>query len=115
MRAYGNNGCCPRQKLVLHIVWNARKQEPSSLAAVPTLAVPVPNEEGNTNDLSYHTVWDVMAHWLRRLLSTGGSWVRLPLWPSRRDLGQVLYLQLPVRFGMKLRYSIRAVVGSASE
>src|SRR6218665_3564482 len=57
----------------------------------------------------------VMAHWLRRLLSTGGSWVRLPLWPSRRDLGQVLYLQLPVRFGVKLRYSIRAVVGSASE
>ena len=32
-----------------------------------------------------------------------------------RDLGQVLYLQLPVRFGVKLRYSIRAVVGSASE
>ena len=46
---------------------------------------------------------DVMAHWLRRLLSTRGSWVRLPLWPSRRDLGQVLYLQLPVRFGVKLR------------
>src|SRR6218665_1208065 len=61
------------------------------------------------------TLWDVMAHWLRRLLSTGGSWVRLPLWPSRRDLGQVLYLQLPGRFGVKLRYSIRAVVGSASE
>src|SRR6218665_37928 len=59
--------------------------------------------------------WDVMAHWLRRLLSTGGSCVRLPLWPSRRDLGQVLYLQLRVRFGVKLRYSIRAVVGSASE
>src|SRR6218665_19504 len=58
---------------------------------------------------------DVMAHWLRRLLSTGGSWVRLPFWPSRRDLGQVLYLQLRVRFGVKLRYSIRAVVGSASE
>src|SRR6218665_1136633 len=47
---------------------------------------------------------EAMAHWLRRLLSTGGSWVRLPLWPSRRDLGQVLYLQLPVRFGVKLRY-----------
>src|SRR6218665_2596359 len=61
------------------------------------------------------SIWDVMAHWLRRLLSTRGSWVRLPLWPSRRDLGQVLYLQLPVRFGVKLRYSIRAVVGSASE
>ena len=29
-------------------------------------------------------------------------------------LGQVL-LQLPVRFGVKLRYSIRDVVGSASE
>ena len=28
------------------------------------------------------------------------------------DLGQVLYLQLPVRFGVKLRYSIRAVVGA---
>src|SRR6218665_2145786 len=27
-------------------------------------------------------------------------------------LGQVLYLQLPLRFGVKLRYSIRAVVGS---
>src|SRR6218665_3850021 len=23
--------------------------------------------------------WDMVAHWLRRLLSTGGSWVRLPL------------------------------------
>src|SRR6218665_15816 len=57
-------------------------------------------------------LWDVMAHWLRRLLSTGGSWVRLPLWPSR---SQVLYLQLPVRFGVKLRYCIRAIVGSASE
>ena len=31
------------------------------------------------------------------------------------DLGQVFYLQLPVRFGVKLRYSIRAVVGRASE
>src|SRR6218665_4210304 len=53
---------------------------------------------------------DVMAHWLRRLLSTGGSWVRLPLWPPRRDLGQVLYLPLPVCFGVKLRYGIRAVL-----
>ena len=31
------------------------------------------------------------------------------------DLGQVLYLKLPMRFGLKLRYSIRAVVGRASE
>src|SRR6218665_642820 len=69
----------------------------------------------HTGIIKSSTLWDVMAHWLRRLLSTGGSWVRLPLWPSRRDLGQVLYLQLPVCFGVKLRYSIRAVVGSASE
>ena len=66
-------------------------------------------------DAEWSHCWDMMAHWLRRLLSTGGSWVRLPLWPSCRDLGQVLYLQLPVRFGVKLLYSIRAVVGSASE
>ena len=78
--------------------------------------------EKNKTTLSYMIsetnevkLWDVMAPWLSRLLSTGGSWVRLPLWPSRRGLGQVLYLQLPVRFGVKLRYSIRAVVGSASE
>ena len=40
-----------------------------------------------------------------------------PVEPARRDLGQVLYtyLQLPVRFGVKLRCNIRAVVGSASE
>ena len=38
-----------------------------------------------------------------------------PALAAARDLGQVLYLQLPVRFGVKLRYSIRAVVGSASE
>ena len=30
---------------------------------------------------AYHCpgTWDVMAPWLSRLLSTGGSWVRLPL------------------------------------
>src|SRR6218665_2570087 len=67
------------------------------------------------NSSTQHHQWDVMAPWLSRLLSTGGSWVRLPLYPSPRDLGQVLCLQLPVRFGVKLRYSIRAVVGSASE
>ena len=38
-----------------------------------------------------------------------------PLYPSGRDLGQGLCLQLPARFGVKLRYSICAVVGSASE
>ena len=40
---------------------------------------------------------------------------RLPLSPPRRDLGQVLYLQSSVRFGVKLRYCILAVVGSAYE
>ena len=64
---------------------------------------------------SYSVNWDLVAHWLSRWLSTVGSWVRLPLQPPRRGLGQVLYLQLPVRFGVKLRYSIRVVVGSASE
>ena len=34
---------------------------------------------------------------------------------ARRDLGQVFYLQFTVRFGVKLRYNIRAVVGSSSE
>ena len=33
----------------------------------------------------------------------------------RRDHGQVLHSQLLMRFGVKLRFSVRAVVGSASE
>src|SRR6218665_1398603 len=64
----------------------------------------------NAYDLTCFDLLDMVAHWLRRLLSTGGSRVRLPLQPPCRDLGQ-----LPVRFGVKLRYSIRAVVWSASE
>src|SRR5688572_30737585 len=35
--------------------------------------------------------------------------------PPRRDPGQVLHSQLLMRFGVKLRLSVRAVVGSASE
>ena len=35
--------------------------------------------------------------------------------PPRRDPGQVLHSQLLMRFGVKLRFSVRAVVGSASE
>ena len=54
---------------------------------------------------------------------TRGTWWRLgwvdSFQPEGRGFdsrsGQVLYMQLPVRFGVKLRYSIRAVVGSASE
>src|SRR6218665_2341587 len=48
--------------------------------------------------------WDVMALWLRRLLSTVRSWVRLSLWPSRRDLGQVLYLHMETAPGASKRY-----------
>ena len=39
------------------------------------------------------------AWWLSgrvRYLASGGSQVQIPLWPPRRDLGQVLYSQLPV-------------------
>jgi len=39
---------------------------------------------------------DVRVHWLSRSLSTRGSWVRIPLEPPCRDLGQVLNSQLPV-------------------
>src|SRR6218665_4156143 len=28
---------------------------------------------------TFRHMWDMVAHWLKRLLSTGGSWVRLPL------------------------------------
>src|SRR5688572_5677095 len=38
-----------------------------------------------------------------------------PQKPPRRDPGQVLHSQLLMRFGVKLRFSVRAVVGSASE
>jgi len=37
-----------------------------------------------------------VAHWWSRCFSPEGSWIRLPLYPSRRDLGQVLNSQLPV-------------------
>ena len=38
-----------------------------------------------------------------------------PALAPHRDLGQVLYLQSPVRFRVKLQCSICAVVGSSSE
>ena len=37
-----------------------------------------------------------VAHWQSRRLSSEGLWVRLPLQPPSKDLGQVLHLQLPV-------------------
>src|SRR6218665_1902623 len=60
--------------------------------------------------------WDMVAHWLRRRRSTGGEWVRIPLQPPCRDLGQVLYLQLPVAFRRVYSDTVSiAVFGSASE
>ena len=54
--------------------------------------------------------------WLRRRRSTGGSWVRIPLQPPCRDLGQVLYLKLPVALRRVSSNTVSiAVVGSASE
>jgi len=53
----------------------------------------------------------MVAHWLRRYLSTSGLWVWIPLYPPRRDLGQVLNLQLPVAHRRETRESIRAVLG----
>src|SRR5688572_16717491 len=50
-----------------------------------------------------------------RCLAAGGLRVRIYLKPPRRDPGQVLHSQLLMRFGVKLRFSVRAVVGSTSE
>ena len=35
--------------------------------------------EGVTCDVTNAPPWDMVAHWLRRHRSTGGSWVRIPL------------------------------------
>ena len=58
---------------------------------------------------------DAVAHWLSRQLSTGGCWVRLPLKPTRRDLGQVLNSQLPVALRCETPEQQPCCVGSASE
>jgi len=39
-------------------------------------------------------------------------YVCIPLRPPRRDLGQVLFSQLPWCFGVKLRQSIRPMSGA---
>src|ERR1043165_7930375 len=43
--------------------------------------------------------------------TTGVRWCK----PPRKDPGQVLHSQLLMRLGVKVRFSVRAVVGSASE
>ena len=58
----------------------------------------------------------VVAHWYSRCLSTGGSWVRIPLLQPRKYLGQVLRLQLPEML-RRVNYDTVyiAVVGSIYE
>src|SRR5688572_15710505 len=59
--------------------------------------------------------WGAVVLGYVRYLAAGGLRVRIHLKPPRRDPGQVLHLQLLMRFGVKLRFSVRSVVGSASE
>ena len=44
-----------------------------------------------------------------------GSWVRLPLYPPRRELGQVLHSQSPVALRREIPAQCPCCVGSASE
>ena len=62
-------------------------------------------------------MWGMVAHWQSsRCFSTEGSRVRIPLLPSRRDLGQVLHLQLPAAHQHVNSDTMSiAVVGSASK
>ena|SRR6218665_101502 len=57
-----------------------------------------------------------IAHWYSRCLSPRGSRVRIPLKPPRRDLGQVLHLQLPVALRRVNSDTVSlAVIGSTCE
>jgi len=47
--------------------------------------------------------------------SSEGSWVRIPLWLPRRDLGQVLRWQLPVALWRETPTRYLCCVGSTSE
>ena len=69
------------------------------------------------NILHYIILWGAVVYEYVRCLAARGLRVRIHLKPSRRDPGQVLHSQLLMRFGVKLRLSVRAVtvVGSASE
>src|SRR6218665_1796834 len=56
----------------------------------------------------------VMSHWYNRRLSSEGSWVRYPLYPPRRDHGQVLPSLLPVALRLEIQAQYPCCVGSAS-
>jgi len=61
-------------------------------------------------------LWGVVAHWLSQCLSTEGSQARIALQPTRRDLGQVLHLELPVALRRVNSDTVsNDVVGIASE
>ena len=46
---------------------------------VSIVRLPFIKNEVHEGQISARLLWDVMTHWLSRKLSTGGSWVRLPL------------------------------------
>src|ERR1043165_9965009 len=62
---------------------------------------------GRNINVEYNTIQYNTTHYN----TTGARWCK----PPRKDPGPVLHSQLLMRFGLKLRFSVRAVVGSASE
>src|SRR5688572_1979274 len=81
------------------------------------------NVEYNTiqyNTIQYNTIQHntTGARWCRGMfgaLQLDGCGFESTSKPPRMDPGQVLHSQLLMRFCVKLRFSVRAVVGSASE
>ena len=59
--------------------------------------------------------WSLVVHWWIRRLSSEGSWVRIQLWPPRKDLGQIIHSQLPVALRRENPTGYPCCLGSASE
>ena len=73
-------------------------------------------EYNTTHNTTHHNTTG--ARWFRGMfgaLQLEGCGFESTSKSPRRDPGQVLHSQLLMRFGVKLRFSVRAVVGSASE